>query len=46
MIADGNGFRTVRVPRHVDYSARGARLGFGLTSPRGAISATVLRVSS
>jgi hypothetical protein len=36
MIADGNGFRTVRVPKHTDYySAEPCRLASG-SRPRGA----------
>jgi hypothetical protein len=42
MIADGNGFRTVRVPKHTDYySAERCRSAPGSRPAGGAISATV-----
>ena len=47
MIADGNGFRTVRVPKHTDYySAAAVPLGSGLTPRGGRNFRNSLRVSS
>jgi hypothetical protein len=41
MIADGNGFRTVRVPKHIDYSAAERGSAPGSRPAGGATSATV-----
>jgi hypothetical protein len=42
MIADGNGFRTVRVPKHADYYLLSGAARLRAHAPRGgAISATV-----